>query len=109
MKLIDRKKPRRDMTSKLYDCEFHIKVVKFKILKCSSSLVDTILYIYRKHSGHNPKSNADFFFLSVHPYVIVWILEKFIIHVFTVNRRNDIREGARLVFRKGDGLRPYYK
>lgn len=75
MKLIDRKKPRRDMTSKLYDCEFHIKVVKFKILKCSSNLFDTILYIHRLHSGHNPISDADFFFLPVHPYVIVWIIE----------------------------------
>ena len=75
VKPIDRRKSRRDRNSRLCDCEFQIKVVEPKISRCSSSLLHATLYIHSKHSGHNPGSDADFFFLPVHPLVIAWVME----------------------------------
>lgn len=59
VKLIYRRESKKDRTSRLCDCEFQIKIVESK---CSSSLVHATIYIQSKHSGHNPESNADFFF-----------------------------------------------
>jgi hypothetical protein len=75
MKPIDQRKSRRDRTSRLCDCEFQIKVVEPKISRSSSNLVHATIYIHSKHSGHNPGSDADLFFLPVHPHVIVWVME----------------------------------
>ena len=47
VKLIDQKESKRDMTFRLCDCEFQIKVVKPKILKCSSSLVNATIYTWQ--------------------------------------------------------------
>jgi len=69
LKPIDQKDFRRDKTSKLCDCEFQIKVVEPKTREHAT------IYIHSKHSGYNPGSDADLFFLPVHPYVIACVIE----------------------------------
>ena len=75
MKPIDQRESRRNRNSRLCDCEFQIKVMEPKISRCSSSLVHATIYIHSKHSGHNPGSDADLFFLPIHPRVIAWVME----------------------------------
>jgi hypothetical protein len=67
VKVMHQKESRRDMTSRLCDCEFQIKVVEPKISRCSSNLVHATIYVHSKHSGHNPKSDADLFFYRFTP------------------------------------------
>jgi hypothetical protein len=56
VKPIDQKDSRRNRTSRLCDCEFQIKIVESKTRE------HVIIYIHDKHSGHNPRSDADLFF-----------------------------------------------
>lgn len=75
----EEKNSRRDRTSRLCNCEFQIKVVEPNQSKSSSSLsqgkLEGTIYVHSEHSGHTPGSDADSFFLPVHPLVIGWVME----------------------------------
>lgn len=78
-KMKNEKESRRDRTSRLCNCEFQIKVVEPTQSKSSSTLsqdkLEATIYVHSQHSGHVPGSDADTFFLPVHPYVIAWVME----------------------------------
>lgn len=70
---------RRERKSRLCNCCFQIKIVEPRAVQESKEeLKDkahVTIYVHTKHSGHQPSSDADSFFLPVHPYVISWAME----------------------------------
>jgi hypothetical protein len=70
---------RRERRSRLCDCAFQVKTVEPKVRKKASEALNNkgqvTIFVYCKHIGHEPGSDADSFFLPVHPKVISWATE----------------------------------
>jgi hypothetical protein len=73
------KNSRRERKSRLCNCCFQIKIVEPRTThESKDELKDkthVTIYVHTKHNGHQPGSDADSFFLPVHPYVISWATE----------------------------------
>ena len=69
VKPINQRDSRRDRTSRLYDCEFQIKVVEPKTSRYSNTLVHATIYIHSKYSGHNLEFDVGLCFQPVHLHV----------------------------------------
>ena len=77
---------RRERKSFKCDCEFLLKIIvsSMSTKSCVEVAKQAIakIYVYSKHSGHNPGNDGDKYFLPVHPLVLSFATENLKIMVY---------------------------
>ena len=103
--LVD-KNSRRDRMSRLCNCTFEMKVVEHRIVDESKEGLkgkrEATIHVHTGHTGHQPGSDIDSFFLPVHPYVLTWA-EKNLKFMYSTGAVASVSERDQELFRQSVG------